>query len=89
MFLHDTQKLDNNLGAWSDEDLALSGFFGVVDGIERIVEDTGFDHFEILSSMVGDEVSRVEETSELAFRSLSVKSALEETQGFFSPSCVI
>jgi hypothetical protein len=61
VFLHDTQKLDNDLGAGSDEDLALPGFFGVVDGVERIIEDTGFDHFEILSSMVGVEVSRVRE----------------------------
>ena len=59
MFLHDTQELDNDLGAGSDQDLALAGLLGVVDGVERIVEDTGFDHSEILSSMVGDEVSRV------------------------------
>ena len=59
MFLHDTQELDNDLGAGSDQDLALAGLLGVVDGVERIVEDTGFDHSEILSSMVGGEVSRV------------------------------
>jgi len=39
MLLHDTEKLDNDLGAGSDQDLALSGLFGVVDGVERIVED--------------------------------------------------
>jgi hypothetical protein len=43
--LHDGQELDDDLGARSDEDLALSGLFGVVDGIERIVEDGGLDHF--------------------------------------------
>lgn len=74
MFLHDAQKLDNDLGAGSDEDLALPGFFGVVDGVERIIEDTRFDHFEILSSMVGVEVSRVvRERSELAFTSFERK----------------
>ena len=56
--LHDAQEFDNDLRTRSDEDLALAGLFGVVDGVERIVEDTGFDHGEILSSMVGVEVSR-------------------------------
>ena len=82
MFLHDTQELDNDLGAGSNEDLALPGLFGVVDGIERIIEDTGLDHFEILSSMVGVEVSRVR-TSDPSQLSgvLSVKSALERSKG--------
>ena len=60
MFLHDTQELDNNLRAGPNKHLALPGLFGVVDGIERIVENTGFDHFDkILSSMAGDEVSSI------------------------------
>jgi hypothetical protein len=42
--LHHSEELDDDLGAWSDHDLALSRLFGVVDGIERIVEDGGFDH---------------------------------------------
>lgn len=40
--------------------MALARFFRVVDGIQRIVEDTCFDHVgkdEILNSMVGGEVS--------------------------------
>ena len=39
MLLHNTEELDNDLGAGSDEDLSLSGLLGVVDGVERIVED--------------------------------------------------
>lgn len=45
MFLHDSQKLDNDLRARSDEDLTLSGLLGIVDGIKRIVENTSLDHF--------------------------------------------
>ena len=43
--LHDGQELDDDLGARADEDLALSGLLGVVDGVERIVEDGSADHF--------------------------------------------
>jgi hypothetical protein len=39
MLLHDTEELDNDLRAGSDEDLSLSGLLSVVDGIERIVQD--------------------------------------------------
>lgn len=42
--LHHAQELDDHFRAGSDEDLTLSGFFGVVDGIERIVQDAGFYH---------------------------------------------
>ena len=44
VLLHDAQELDNDLGARADEHLALSSLLGVVDGIERIVENTCFDH---------------------------------------------
>lgn len=44
MFLHNAQELDNNLRARSDQHLALSGFFGIVNAFQRIVEDRGFDH---------------------------------------------
>jgi hypothetical protein len=37
--LHDAEELDDDLRAGSDEDLSLSRLLGVVDGIERIVED--------------------------------------------------
>lgn len=44
VFLHDAQELDNDFGAGTDEDLALAGFFRIIDGVERIVENTCFDH---------------------------------------------
>lgn len=44
MSLHHTQEFDNDFRAGADQDLALSGLFGVVDGIERIVQDARFDH---------------------------------------------
>jgi hypothetical protein len=53
VLLHDAQELNNDLGRWSDEDLTLSALLGVVDGVERIVEDGSLDHFdgwEILKS---------------------------------------
>ena len=45
MLLHHMEELDDDLGTWSNEDLALASFFGVVDGLERIVENTGANHF--------------------------------------------
>jgi len=39
VLLHDTEELDNDLGGWADQDLTLSRLFGVVDGVERIIED--------------------------------------------------
>lgn len=43
--LHDGQELDNDLGRRTDQDLALAGLLGVVDGIEAIVENGSLDHF--------------------------------------------
>jgi hypothetical protein len=43
--LHDGQELDDDLGGGADQDLALAGLLGVVDGIQAIVEDGGLDHF--------------------------------------------
>lgn len=43
--LHDLEELDNDLGRRSDQDLALASLLGVVDGVERIVEDGSADHF--------------------------------------------
>lgn len=45
VLLHDSEELDNDLGARSDQDLAATGLLGVVDGVKRIVEDGGADHF--------------------------------------------
>jgi hypothetical protein len=39
ILLHDLEELDDDLGAWVDENLTLSRLLGVVDGVERIVED--------------------------------------------------
>lgn len=45
MLLHNTEELDNDLGGWSDQNLSLSRLLSVVDGIKRIVEDGGLNHF--------------------------------------------
>jgi hypothetical protein len=39
VLLHHTEKLDNDLGARPDEDLALSGLLSIVDAVQSIVED--------------------------------------------------
>ena len=60
VLLHAMQEFHDDLGARSDEDLALPRFLGVVDGVEGIIQDAGFDHvgkYEILNSMGGGEVS--------------------------------
>lgn len=43
--LHDLEELDNDLGARSDQDLALAGLLGIVDGVEGVVENGSADHF--------------------------------------------
>jgi hypothetical protein len=55
MLLHHTQELDNDLRAWSDEDLSLSRLLGIVDAVESIIQNTRLDHIgggpvEILKS---------------------------------------
>jgi hypothetical protein len=37
VLLHDAEKLDDDLGGGSDQNLSLSRLLGVIDGIERIV----------------------------------------------------
>ena len=44
MLLHDLEEPDDDLGARSDQDLSLAGLLGIVDALERIVEDRGSDH---------------------------------------------
>jgi len=54
VLLHDAEELDDDLGRRMDENLTLSGLLGIVDAVERIVEDGGLDHFggwEILRSI--------------------------------------
>ena len=51
MTLHDRQELDDDLGARSDQDLALAGLLGVVDAVERIVEDRSANHLGVVSRL--------------------------------------
>ena len=60
VLLHAMQEFNNDLGAGSNEHLALARFFSVIDGIQCIIENTCFDHIgecEILNSVVRGEVS--------------------------------
>jgi hypothetical protein len=45
VLLHDRKEFHNDFGAWSDHDLTLSGFFGIVDGVETVIEDRSAHHF--------------------------------------------
>jgi len=44
VLLHNREELDNDLRARSNEDLTLSRFFGIVDGVEAIIEYRGSNH---------------------------------------------
>lgn len=44
MLLHHSEELDDDLGARPDENLALAALLGVVDGVERIVQDGSLNH---------------------------------------------
>lgn len=44
VLLHNSQKLDNDLGRWSDQDLSLTGLFCVVDSVQCICEDGSSGH---------------------------------------------
>lgn len=46
MLLHNSQELDDDLGARSDEDLTLASLLGIVHGVKRIVKDTSLDHLD-------------------------------------------
>ena len=52
VLLHDREELDDDLRAWSNQDLALASLLGVVDSIERIVQDTGADHVDEWKSVL-------------------------------------
>lgn len=45
VLLHDSEELDDDLGAGPDENLALASLLSVVHGVEGIVEDGSLDHF--------------------------------------------
>ena len=55
VLLHDVQEADDDLGGRTDQDLALAGLLGVVDGVERIVENGSLDHFGGLSKILNGE----------------------------------
>ena len=44
MLLHAMKKFHNHFGAWPNKHLPFASLFGVVDGVERIVQNAGFDH---------------------------------------------
>ena len=84
------KELDDDLGGWADHDLALAGLLGVVDGLERIVEDGSLDHFGGMcgDSQGGDGGVRYLQQCHVSLQEpWSVKSALqclEALGGFFS-----
>lgn len=45
MLLYDLEELDNDLGGWSDQDLALASLLSVVDALKSVIENGGSDHF--------------------------------------------
>lgn len=45
MLLHNLEELDDNLGGRSDENLSLTGLFGVVDGVKSVSENGSTSHF--------------------------------------------
>ena len=52
MLLHDREKLDDDLGARSDHNLSLASLFGIVYGVEAVVEHRSSCHFvEVRFSM--------------------------------------
>lgn len=75
MLLHDREELDDDLGGRTDQNLALAGLLGVVDGIEAVVEHGSLDHFggivvlRFSGRCVRLEVSTREEDGMLAFKS--------------------
>jgi hypothetical protein len=79
--LHDLQELDDDLGTWPDEDLALAGLLGIVDGVERIVEHAGPHHGgrnEILDPRGGEGRYLRDRSRKSAIRSLERRECPEK-----------
>lgn len=75
--LHDSKELDDDLGRRTDHDLALASLLGVVDGVERIVEDGSLDHFDgVIGRFSVAEATEVSARGWLASRCQSMESAL-------------
>lgn len=45
VLLHDSQELDDDLGAGADEDLALATLLGIVNALKSIVQHADTNHF--------------------------------------------
>jgi hypothetical protein len=69
--LHDGQELDNDLGAGSDQDLALASLLGIVDRLESVVKNRSLDHFGGGGERFSDRWNRGNEVS--AKRSISLQ----------------
>lgn len=72
MLLHDVQETDDDLGGRADQDLALAGLLGVVDGVKRIVENGGLhlDGCVVRRFCSGGAASGIWTRDVLAFKSL-------------------
>lgn len=72
VLLHDVQEADDDLGGRTDQDLALAGLLGVVDGVKRIVQDGGlhFDGCVVRRFCSGGAASGIWTRDVLAFKSL-------------------
>lgn len=44
VLLHHAKEFDNDLGAWSNHALTFSSLLGIVDALERIVQDGCANH---------------------------------------------
>ena len=77
MLLHAMQEFNDDFRARSDQHLPFPSLLCIVDGVQRIIENTRFDHVgrrEILNSMGGGEVSIAEKGN--PYQPMSAKSAL-------------
>jgi len=46
MLLHDREELDDDLGNWANQDLALSTLLGIVNALKSIVQHADSHHFD-------------------------------------------
>jgi hypothetical protein len=71
VLLHDVQETDDDLGGRADQDLALAGLLGVVDGVKRIVENGGLHVGGVVRRFLGGEAAKgICSRDVLAFKSL-------------------
>lgn len=71
VLLHDVQETDDDLGGRADQDLALAGLLGVVDGVKRIVQNGGLHFGRVVRRFCsGGAASGICSRDVLAFKSL-------------------